>query len=577
VALLYVSGEGYLDEARERLVALLRKAGALELVGHRGGLHLFAHGSADSRPARVIEAAARVRLDVGDGPLAPQVAALRRAPAQGPRFAPGGVIDAAAPPPPAPSPLLFANSFGGFDRDSGDYLIDVGAGERPPDPWGDVPANPCFGTIVTEAVLGWTWAVNSGERRLTPWRNDPAANPQVEALYLRDEIDGSVWAPTPAPAGRGGPCRVRHAPGVTTWESGSPGLAQTQSVFVATDQPVKLVLLTLRNDGTEARRVTATYYAEWLLDAVAGGPDPLRVSEYDPEAHAIFARNTRVAEFADRVGFLCATRALHDVTKSRSAFLCPRADMAAPEGLARWSLGETLRCAGDCCGALQTHLDIAPSETLRVGFALGEGADLAQARMLSARWRDEARIVDEGARVAAFWDRRLSAVQVATPDPAFDMMVNRWLPVQTTSARLNARAGFYQAGGAYGFRDQLQDVLSLLLADPEAARAHILRAAAFQFEEGDVLHWWHPPGGKGVRTCCSNDMLWLPHAAAYVAATGDANVLTERAPFLTAPPLGPREHDRYPRFDAAPEDGSLLEHCARALSAVMRWGRAGCR
>jgi cyclic beta-1,2-glucan synthetase len=566
LALIYASESGYLDAARERLVALLREVGALELVGLRGGVHLVAEDPADARAAEVIAAFASVRLDVANGPLATQVAALRADPAAAPHFAAGGTVDAATPPPPEPARLLFPNGYGGFDRESGDYLIDVGAAGPPPAPWANVLANSDFGAIVTEAGPGWTWAINSGENRLTPWRNDPAADPQVEALYLRDEIDGRVWTPTPAPVGRSAPCRIRHAPGVTTWESESPGLSQTMRVFVAVDEPVKLVLLTLRNEGAQPRRLTATYYAEWLLGAVAGGPNPLCVSEYDPTAHAIFARNTRVAEFADRVAFLTATGAPHSVTTSRIAFLGPRGDMAAPAALTRWNLGEQRRGAGDACAAFQTHVDLAPGETAQLAFALGQGADHAAARALAGRWRDLGRVEAELDRVEAGWRRRLDAVQVRTPVPAFDLMVNRWLPVQTLGARVHARAGFYQAGGAFGFRDQLQDVLALLFAEPGLARAHLLRAAAAQFEAGDVLHWWHPPGGKGVRTRFSDDLLWLPYAtAAYVAATGDVAVLAERASFLTAPPLGPLEHDRYARFDAAPEDGSLLEHCARAL------------
>jgi len=581
LVILHEGIPGYVEPVRERLVAQLRSAGSQELLGHRGGVHLVAVDPAAPGSAVVIEAVASVILDVGNGTLQAQLAGLRPDRPEPPRFAPsdlpatahpaGAVAQLSAPP-----DLMLENGFGGFCRETGDYVIALDQATPPPAPWANVLANPGFGTIVTEAGLGWSWALNSGENRLTPWRNDPVSDPQVEALYLRDEVSGHVWTPTPLPAGGNSAFRVCHGTGQTAWHSASQGLEQTLRVCVATDDPVKLVHLRLHNRSAQPRRITATYYAEWLLGAVAGRPDPFLMAAYDGAARALVARNARNPVFAGRVAFLAASHDAHSVTCSRPGFLGDEGNMASPKALRRWNLDEASDCSGDVCAAYQIHLDIPPGESIEAHFVLGQGETAGDATALADRWRDTGRVRAEFDRVRDGWKMRLDAVQVQTQDPAFDVMVNRWLPYQIVSSRIDARAGYYQASGAFGFRDQLQDVLALLHGDPQRARAHILRAAAFQFEEGDVLHWWHPPEGRGVRTRCSDDLLWLPYVtAAYVEATGDTSILAEAVPFLTAPPLSDLEHDRYALFERTPEAWSLMDHCERALQRAHVLGADG--
>ncbi len=568
---------GYVEPVRERLVTQLRDAGSQELLGHRGGVHLVAIDPGAPDVAKPIEVSASVMLDTDHGTLEAQLAGLRPVQPRPPRFAPSGARHETAPAelPPMPD-LMLKNGYGGFCRESGDYVIALDHAGPPPSPWANVLANPDFGTIVTEAGLGWSWAVNSGENRLTPWRNDPVSDPQVEALYLRDEVSGHVWTPTPLPAGGDSPFRVRHSTGSTIWYSAAEGLEQELRVCVATSDPVKLIHLRLHNRSAQSRRITATYYADWLLGAVAGRPDPFLMAAYDSAARALFARNARNPVFAGRVAFLTASHSAHSVTCSRPDFLGARVNMGCPEGLQRWNLGEVNDCTGDVCGAYQIHLDIPPGKSIEAHFVLGQGEDAGAATLLADRWRDTRLVRAEFDRIRDAWATRLNAVQVRTPDPAFDVMVNRWLPYQTVSSRINARAGFYQAGGAFGFRDQLQDILSLLHSDPHTARAHLLRAAAFQFEQGDVLHWWHPPEGRGVRTRCSDDLLWLPYTtAAYVEATGDTSILDETAPFLSAPSLSDQEHDRYALFEHSSDHRPLMEHCERALQRAYVLGADG--
>ncbi len=578
LVVLYGGISGYLEPMRERLTEVLRATDSQGLLGRNGGIHLVLADQAGAGHALLVEAAAHVVLDDMGASLRQQLLRAKEPPPERPPFEPGGTVmaDADKPGRPRLATLAFDNGLGGFSPDGEEYVIQLEPGGSTPAPWSNVLANACFGSIVTEAGLGWTWAVNSGENRLTPWTNDPVADPQAEAIYLRDEETAHVWTPTPQPVGDRVACEVRHGAGYTTWRATSQGLDQELLAFVPSDDPVKIVRLRLRNLLSRPRRITVTYYAEWLLGARRGQPNPLLASEYDAGAHAILAANRWNSEFADRVAFLTSSLPPHSLTTSRSEFMGRAGDMHRPEALRKWELGGRLQSATDCCAALQVHVDLAAGEATEVVFALGQGCDREQARELTCLWQRREHVERAFEQLRNDWNERLDAVNVRTPDNAFNILVNRWLPYQTISSRLLARAGFYQAGGAFGFRDQLQDVLSLLHRDPARVRQHILDAAAHQFEEGDVLHWWHPPKDRGVRTRCSDDLLWLTYVTSeYVKATGDGTILAEEVTFLHAPPLAADEHDRYAQFDGTDFRRSIFEHCERALEHAFRRGAHG--
>jgi cyclic beta-1,2-glucan synthetase len=567
----------YVEPLRERLFATLRAAGGHEALGGRGGVHLLFSDQLPDEERCLLECAARVVLDDTRGSLAQQLEAAPRPPELPPSF------QASEPPVSAPgaaalerpSDLLFDNGLGGFTPDGREYVIHLDAGVATPAPWCNVLANDGFGSIVSESGVGFTWCGNSGENRLTPWTNDPVADPPSEALYLRDEQSGEVWTPTPRPAGRGS-YQVRHGAGYSVWRSVEQELEAELLVFVPADDPVKVARLRIRNRVQRPRRVTATYWAEWLLGALPSVSRPHVVAQWEPAGPALLARNPWSADFADRVAFLAATAPPHGVTADRREFIGPEGSAADPAALRRWGLSGRVEPGIDTGAAYQVHFDLAAGGSAEVAFVLGQGRDRAHALELVVHWRDAGRIEAAVAELGALWERRLGAVQVRTGDAGFDLLANRWLLHQVLSSRVLARAGFYQAGGAYGFRDQLQDVLALLHSEPERARAHLLACAAHQFEEGDVLHWWHPPADRGVRTRCSDDLLWLPWAASqYVEATGDASILDEDVTFLHAPPLAAEEHDRYARFEPGRERRSLLEHCQRALERGVTRGPHG--
>jgi cyclic beta-1,2-glucan synthetase len=580
IVAMHEGAAGYLEPVRERILEVMRESNAQELLGQRGGVHLIGGGQVDQARIATLERAARVVIEEGAGPIELQIAAVNRMPSRSPRFEPvGGGASATSTTAElsCPTDLSLFNGIGGFAPDDGAYVIHLPPGDATPAPWSNILANDGFGTLVTEAGLGFSWAINSGENRLTPWSNDPVRDSQTEILYLRDEESGHFWTTTPQPAGAGSAGRVRHGAGYTIWERASEGLHQELLAFVPPADPVKIVRLRLSNLLSRPRRITATYYAEWLLGSVHGEPAPLRSADYDPALHALTAQNPWNEAFSTRTAFLTASQAPHSLSVSRSDFLGRGRDVQRPDGLINWDLGGCQHAAADdCCAAYQVHLDIPAGETTEVIFILGQGEHRAHATSLVHQWRDGTAVETALQACLTGWTARLGAVTVRTPDPAFDMLVNRWLPYQAISGRLRARAGFYQAGGAFGFRDQLQDVLALLHSDPGLARQHILAAALHQFEEGDVLHWWHPPTDAGVRTRCSDDLLWLPFAVStYVAATDDVSILSEELPFLRAPPLAEEEGDRYARFDRSDDRRTLFEHCERALDRGHRLGLHG--
>jgi cyclic beta-1,2-glucan synthetase len=577
LVVLQSGGSAYVEPMRDEVADLLRSLGAAEMLGRRGGIHLLFADQIGAEQARLVEAAAHVVLDDGKG-LEEQLLAAAADPGDLPGFAPSRPPDLEEPTPEAAQPgdLLFDNGIGGFSSDGREYVIRLRAGETTPAPWVNVLANEVFGTLVTETGGGFSWAGNSGENRLTPWTNDPVADRAGETLYLRDEETAAVWTVAPGPGGRDAPCEIRHGAGYTRWQRSSNGLEQEMLVYVPVGAPVKLVRLRLRNLRNRHHRVTSTYYAEWLLGALASTSREHIACDRDEKTHALFASNHWSSDFAGRVAFLAASRAPHGYTTDRREFLGREGDPARPAGLGRWGLSGRLVAGGDPCAAYQVHHELAPLGSDEVIFVLGQGKDQAEAAELARRWSDPDVVEAARLELETWWDARLGAIEVRTPDPAFDLMINRWLNYQNLSARLLARTGFYQSSGAFGFRDQLQDVLALLHAEPARARAHILESAAHQFAQGDVLHWWHPPSGQGVRTRCSDDLAWLPYAAAtYVQATGDLTILHEPVPFFEGVPLEPGEADRYARFDKGAEAVPLIDHLERALERAITQGAHG--
>jgi cyclic beta-1,2-glucan synthetase len=588
LVILNQHASGYFEELHQQLQTLVRTSNSHGLIDKPGGVFVRKADALSQDDQLLLEAAARVVLSGSQGALGPQLDAHERA---GPPSAPEGEgkklstsmrhwkqelmrPEAAGPPRPTGEKLLFANGYGGFTQDGMEYVIvsAVAAGRpvRTPAPWINVIANAKSGFLVSERGSGYTWTGNSQANRLTPWKNDPVCDPPSEVVYLRDEITGDIWT---TPARTGAECR--HGQGYSIFRQNVNGIESELLLTMPLEDPVKLVRLTVRNPGRQGRRLSVTFYAEWVLGTVRDNAALHVVCEVDAETGALLARNAFNTDFKG-VAFADVNLRPRTLTADRTEFLGRNGRLHAPAALAQPRFSGRAAGGLDPCAALRVSIDLPPGKSSEVVFLLGQAADVAEVRRLVGRYRAAGQVDAVYAEVRSYWDNLLTTVQVRTPNAALDLMLNRWLLYQTYSCRYLARSAFYQSGGAYGFRDQLQDVMALLHAAPQETRRHILRAAARQFVEGDVQHWWHPPTGRGVRTRFSDDFLWLPFVVhRYVKTTGDSAILDEKAPFLQAPLLKPDQDEDYGLPQVSSQTGTIYEHCVRAIENGLRFGEHG--
>ena len=469
--------------------------------------------------------------------------------------------------------LLFFNGTGGFSPDGKEYRILTNNTQTTPAPWVNVIANPGFGTVISESGSAYTWAVNAHEYRLTPWSNDPVSDSGEEAFYLRNEETGEFWSPAPYPARGAKTYRTIHGFGYSTFQHTENGIATEMTVFVDKSLPVKFVVLRIKNLTGGERRLTVTGFLGIILGDLRSKTNMYVLSEQDAASGALLFRNRYNTPFAGRVTFFKADGAVLGFTADRREFIGRNRALEDPEAMYRKKLSGSIGAGMDPCGAIQVRCDLLDKEEKEIIFQLGNGESLQEAQDLIRRFTGKTAIHTSLEEVKDYWSAILTTVQITTPDAALNILANGWLLYQTMACRLFARSGFYQSGGAFGFRDQLQDVLALLFTRPDVAKEQLLLSASRQFAEGDVQHWWHPPEGRGVRTRCSDDLLWLPYAMArYIEATGDTDILNERAGFLESRQLLPHEDSLYDLPASGSLNGTLYEHGKRALQHALRFG-----
>jgi len=467
------------------------------------------------------------------------------------------------------------NGLGGFNAE-GEYEIHLTGSDLPPAPWINVVGNPSGGFIVSDGGSGMTWAANSFFYRITPWHNDPVRDPSSDCVFLRDDANGDLWTATPSPIREPTPYKVRHGAGYSVFEHSHKGLMSSFRLGVDKADPVKISVLTLRNEGTARRKLTLTWYVEWVLGVTRELTQYQIRTSFDEKTQSMFARNYFDTQFAECVAFASISERVAYYTADRREFLGRNGTISSPAALERAGLSGAIGATIDPCCALQVSVTIDPGESRDIVMLLGAAGSEDAVRDIIARHRgasEAKRAVDENIRI---WGNRLSAIKVKTPAPTFDLMVNRWSLYQALSCRMWARSALYQSSGAFGFRDQLQDVMAFVYADPEIAREHIVRAASRQFVEGDVQHWWHPQSGRGVRTRFSDDLVWLPYVIdLYVNVACDSGIFDVEVPYLTMRELNPDEHEIYDLPKDSGEVGSIYDHCVRALRRACTTGVHG--
>ncbi|MBI5586691.1 MAG: glycosyl transferase [Deltaproteobacteria bacterium] len=577
--ILNEEASGYEQPLRERLEGLIQAQATITGRDQPGGVFLRTADQIPAEDLTLLQAAAGVVLVAARGLLPQQLS--RPAAVTVP---PEPTVRRRAPrEPSAALPFLelpYFNSLGGFTPDGREYAIYLGPDTHTPAPWVNVIANPDFGTLVSETGAGFTWFGNSQRNRLTPWSNDPVLDPPGEALYLRDEETGVTWTPTAAPIREETAYRARHGAGYSVFEHNSQGIEQELTLFIPVDEnggdPIKVQRLRLRNDSARQRKLSLTYYVEWVLGEDRESSQMQVVTSWDDEVQALIARNRYHPEYGERVAFAALNPPAESYSGDRTSFIGRNRSLGNPAAMEQARLSARTGAGLDPCAVLRVTLDLAPGGTTEIICLLGQAGSLEEAHKLISTYREGSVLEAALSRTKTWWDDLLGAIEVHTPEPATDFLINRWLLYQSLSCRIWGRSAFYQSGGAFGFRDQLQDVTALVYAAPELAQRHILLAASRQFKEGDVQHWWHPPTGAGTRSRISDDPLWLPYVVAhYIRISGDVDLLHREVPFLEGEPLKSGQTESFGTPEIARERATLFEHCRRAVQGRLNFGPHG--
>ncbi|MBS1210642.1 MAG: beta-(1,2)-glucan production associated transrane protein, partial [Proteobacteria bacterium] len=569
---------GYRQRLQEQITRLIASGIEASVIDRPGGIFVRPADQISDEDRILFQSVARIVISDQQGTLAEQLNHRIPLEARAPRFIPGKTYrteTSRATPSPRPA-LILANGLGGFTPDGSEYVIRLEPGQTTPAPWCNVLANPQFGTIISESGSAYTWGENAHEYRLTPWHNDPVSDPGGEAIYLRDEETGHFWSPTLLPAGGPGACTIRHGFGYSVFETRVDGIHAELWIYVALNASVKFSALKLRNESGHARKLSATGYVEWVLGDLREKSAMHVRTEIDPHTGALYACNPYSTEFSEQVAFFDVDSPTRSLSGDRAEFIGRNGSLQNPAAMQRTRLSGKVGTGLDPCAAIQVSVELADGEAREIIFRLGFGRNAEDVATLVPHWRGAVAARAALEAVRQHWRDTLGAVQVETPDPAINVLANGWLTYQTLACRIWARSGYYQSGGAFGFRDQLQDLMALLHTRPELLREHLLLCASRQFREGDVQHWWHPPSGRGVRTRCSDDYLWLPLAVCrYVQGTGDTSVLDAPSHFLEGRPVNPDDDSYYDLPVRSADAASLYQHCVLAIRHGLRYGEHG--
>ena len=567
---------GYRQTLQNEILSLLTSGRVADAKDQPGGIFIRSSDQVSNEDRILFQSVARVIISDRFGTLEEQISRRNKTKTTIPYFSPTKFHASDLTSVTQPTDLQFFNGLGGFSANGKEYVITTTAAKTTALPWSNVLANPNFGSLVTESGQAYTWMDNAHEYRLTPWNNDPITDLQGEAFYLRDEESGRFWSPAPFPCRGATPYISRHGFGYSIFEHSEDGINSTMSVFVDIETPVKFIVIKLHNKSPRTRRLSATGYMEWILGDLKAKTQMHIVTELDVQSGAILAYNKYNTEFNNKVAFFDADDVNRTITTDRTEFIGRNGVLNNPDGMYRARFSGRTGAALDPCAAIQVVFELAEGQEKEIVFRLGAGENMQDALAIIQKLQGKETAFEALHKVQQFWQQTLGAVQVETPDAAVNILVNGWLNYQTMASRIWGRSGFYQSGGAFGFRDQLQDVLSLVHTKPAMVKEQILLSASRQFKEGDVQHWWHPPTGRGVRTTCSDDLLWLPYVTIkYIAVTGNESVLNESVHFLEGRLLNVGEESYYDLPIRSEKEAPLYDHCVLAIEHALRFGKHG--
>jgi cyclic beta-1,2-glucan synthetase len=567
---------GYRQILQNQLMGLISAGAGSDIADRPGGIFVRVADQISIEDRILFQTVARIIISDSKGTLAYQINKRPAVRTAIPNLPSRTFLYTAPNPVTIPQGLVYFNNLGGFTPDGREYIILTDEQESTPTPWVNVLANRRFGTVISESGQSYTWSENAHEFRLSPWNNDPVGDSGGEGFYIRDEESGEYWSPSSLPATGKSSYLSSHGFGYSHFKHDQAGIYSEMKVWVDIELPVKFVVIKMRNHSGRPRKLSATGYVEWVLGDIRPKSAMHIITEVDPDSGALFATNPYNTEFAGRVCFFHLYEPTRSFTGDRLEFLGRNGGLNQPDAMSRIRLSGRTGAGLDPCAAMQATLDFSDGQEQEIVFILGAGINASEASTMVVQFQKTEAVAASIQRVHDYWRSKLGLIKIETPEPSLDFLVNGWLLYQTLSCRFWARSGFYQSGGAFGFRDQLQDSLAVMHIEPQLVREHILLCASRQFKEGDVQHWWHPPLGRGVRTRCSDDFLWLPYVTCrYVFYSGDKSILDESVHYLEGRLLNQGEESYYDLPGTSGLSVSLYDHCVAAVRHGLSFGANG--
>jgi cellobiose phosphorylase len=567
---------GYRQVLQNEILSFIVPGTSMDIKDKPGGIFIRSADQVSNEDRILFQTVAHIVISDSLGSLEEQINRRSKLKVNIPLLVPSRTDEVTDALPVFHKDLKFFNGIGGFSQDGKEYIIHTSPTQKTPAPWSNVLANNNFGSIITESGQSYTWVENAHELRLTPWNNDPVCDLQGEAFYIRDEETGSYWSPAPLPCKSEQPYTCTHSFGYSSFLHIENGIRSEMVVFTHLKESIKFISIKIKNESKRSRKIAATGYMEWVLGDLRSKSIMHIITEADTASGALLASNSYNTALDNKVAFFDADDYNRNYTTDRTEFIGRNGTLSNPEAMKRARLSGRTGAALDPCAAIQVLLELNAGDEKEIVFRLGAGRDRNDAIAMIRKFEGRTIAGEVLKEVKAYWQKTLTAVKINTPDEGLNFLSNGWLNYQTIASRIWGRSGFYQSGGAFGFRDQLQDILSLMHAEPMLARHQILLCASRQFKKGDVQHWWHPPLGRGVRTTCSDDYLWLPFVTSrYVEHTGDTNIMDEQIHYLEGRWLNNGEESYYDLPIRSDESGSLYEHCVKAIQNGLNFGEHG--